>query len=292
MTPIIKAVFLPLSFVAFSQAAFAQNGIVELDDSVHSEILNKNVKYSVYLPAAWAQKDSVLPVVYLLHGLGGGDRDYLQGFRLGNKMDSCIAIGALPPAAIICPEGYRTFYTNDVAGKFRYEDFFIQEFIPLIEKKYGVGGKKEKRSLAGLSMGGYGALKIAMKYPDAFQAASGMSAAIRSDSAMLALTSVEWKDRGFDQIYSVANSDNRLTPAWYENSVLYLAQTMPAESLQKVRYWIDCGDDDYLDDGNYELHKILKKRKIYHEYRVRNGGHEWMYWDTGIIPALKFALKK
>ena len=278
-----------LFFLMFTfHVVSGQKGKVMLSDSIHSDILGRYVKYSVYLPPAYGVEGQTFPVTYLLHGLGGNERDYLEGFHLGVRLDSCIQAGGLPSMIIICPDGYQTFYTNDYKGDFRWEDFFMREFIPAMEKTYTIDTSREKRSLAGISRGGYGAVKLAMKYPDRFSGASGMSAAIRNDEDMTGLTEAGWKERNFDKLFGEGVGRDRLTGNWYDNSVLRLAETKDTGALKKVRYWLDCGDDDYLDNGNYELHRILKKRGVYHEYRVRDGGHEFNYWVTGILPALQF----
>jgi enterochelin esterase-like enzyme len=81
---------------------------------------------------------------------------------------------------------------------------------------------------------------------------------------------------------------NRLTKTWYDNSVLKMVNDKSAADLSKVRYWIDCGDDDQLSVGNSLLHVALMKKNVSHEFRIRNGAHNWTYWRTGITDALQF----
>ncbi|HKJ69526.1 MAG TPA: alpha/beta hydrolase-fold protein, partial [bacterium] len=84
------------------------------------------------------------------------------------------------------------------------------------------------------------------------------------------------------------SGDARLTDHYQEHSPLHLAETMPVDSLEQVRFYLDCGDDDFLYRGNSALHVLLRNREIPHEYRVRDGSHSWVYWRTGITDALEF----
>jgi len=84
------------------------------------------------------------------------------------------------------------------------------------------------------------------------------------------------------------NGKDRLTAGWYSSSILKLVETKSADDLKQVRYWIDCGDDDFLTKGNCLLHLALKDKQVPHEYRVRDGAHTWTYWRTGITDALAF----
>jgi S-formylglutathione hydrolase FrmB len=81
---------------------------------------------------------------------------------------------------------------------------------------------------------------------------------------------------------------DRLNAYWYANSILKIVETKSADDLKKVRYWIDCGDDDFLTIGNCMLHIALSQKKVPHEFRVHDGSHSWTYWRTGITDALQF----
>jgi S-formylglutathione hydrolase FrmB len=161
-------------------------------------------------------------------------------------------------------------------------------FTPAIEKTYRIKSEKIYRGIAGLSIGGCGALIYAIKYPELFAAAATLSAAIFDDSAMTTMKDETWENV-FGQLYGHGlKSQSRLNSAWYNNSVLKMLQSKPAEELKKVRYWIDCGDDDFLTKGNCLLHIALIEKKVPHEFRIRDGAHKWTYWRTGITDALKF----
>lgn len=253
--------------------------------AVESAILGHKVNYSVYLPPDYLTSTRWYPVVYLLHGFTGCETDWVQFGQIDRLADAAIADGTIPPMIIVMPDADSTWYINDVYGKSRFEDMMVEEFIPAIEKKYRIRSTKEYRGIAGLSMGGFGTLMLSMRHTELFSSAAGLSPAVLTDDELRErFKNDRW---GYIKIFGPADKDQ--LPGWWSNySVLKLAETTDAAKLSSVRWWLDCGDDDHLVRGNAMLNLILHDRKIYHEYRVRNGGHTWDYWRTGIIPALKF----
>ena len=138
-------------------------------------------------------------------------------------------------------------------------------------------------------MGGYGTLITSIKHPEMFVACAAFSAAVLSDDEVLAETQQQW-DKVFGPAFGAkAKGNERLTDHLKENSPLrILRQAGAADALKGVRLYIDCGDDDFLYKGNALLHIALRELKIPHEYRVRDGGHTWSYWRSGLPDALKF----
>ncbi|MEO6455492.1 MAG: alpha/beta hydrolase-fold protein [Ginsengibacter sp.] len=273
----------------FIGLAWSQNtGKVLEQKIVTSTILKRDVKYSIYLPPDYESSERSYPVVYLLHGRTDDNTGWLQFGEINRYADKAIAEGIIPPMIIVMPNGDLTFFINSYDGKEMYEDFFIKEFIPSIEKTYHIKTQKRYRGIAGLSMGGYGSLIYALKYPDLFAAAAPLSAAVRDDDEMSTMPDNKWEDE-FGPIYGPGlKGKGRLSKAWYNTSVLKIIESKSAEDLKKVRYWIDCGDDDFLTKGNCLLHIALTDKKVPHEFRVRDGVHSWTYWRTGITEALQF----
>jgi len=147
---------------------------------------------------------------------------------------------------------------------------------------------KRYRGVAGLSMGGYGTLIYSLKYPELFAAAAPLSAAVLDDASAINTPDNRWEDI-FGQLYGRGlKGKDRLTESWYNNNILKIVERKSADDLKKVRYWIDCGDDDFLTKGNALLHVAFVDKGVPHEYRVRDGAHNWTYWRTGIIDALAF----
>lgn len=288
MQTFMRSVALCLVFYLSLNGCFAQAGKVIEQKTVKSPILHRDVKYSIYLPADYETSERNYPVVYLLHGYTDDNTGWLQFGEINRYADKAIAEGIIPPMIIVMPNGDSSWYINSYDGKENYEDFFIKEFMPAIEKTYRIKAAKKYRGVAGLSMGGYGTLIYSLKYPELFAAAAPLSAAVFDDSALYNMPDQNWKNT-FAQLYgSNLKGNARLNKAWYDNSILKIVETTSADDLSNVRYWIDCGDDDFLTKGNCLLHIALTEKKVPHEYRVRDGAHNWTYWRTGITDALKF----
>ncbi|PWK79796.1 S-formylglutathione hydrolase FrmB [Mucilaginibacter oryzae] len=287
MKMIKKLLLICLLLVAGS--AFAQQtGKVIEELYVKSDILDRNVKYAVYLPPDYESSNRTYPVVYLLHGYGDDHTGWLQFGEVNRYADKAIASGTIPPMIIIMPDAGTSWYINNYNGKQRYEDFFFKEFIPAIETEYRIKNKKEYRGIAGLSMGGYGTLVYSFKHPDMFSAAAALSAAVRNEDDFMAITDARWKEVYSNVIGPNLQGNARLNATWRANSVLDLVQNKNAEELKNVRLWLDCGDDDALSKGNILLHIALTEKKVPHEFRIRDGAHNWTYWRTGITDALAF----
>jgi enterochelin esterase-like enzyme len=265
-----------------------QMGKVIEQSTIMSSILNRPVKYTIYLPADYDYSNRTYPVVYLLHGYTDDNTGWLQFGEINRLADKAIEDGTIPPMIIVMPNGDSSFYINSYDNKEKYEDFFIKEFMPTIEKTYRIKAEKRYRGIAGLSMGGYGTLIYSLKYPDLFAAAAPLSAAVFSDSSLVNTPEANY-EHVFGQLFGRGlKGKDRLSKAWYSNSVLKIIDNKSPDDLKKVRYWIDCGDDDFLTIGNSLLHIALTEKNVPHEYRVRDGAHNWTYWRTGIINALQF----
>ncbi len=273
----------------FNFAALSQtSGKLIEENSIRSALLNKDVKYAIYLPADYGVSERAYPVVYLLHGHHDDHASWIQFGEINHYADKAISEGIIPPMIIVMPEADSSWYINAYNGKANYENFFIKEFLPSIEKKYRIRSKKMYRGVAGLSMGGYGSLIYSMKYPELFSAAAALSPAVFADDEMVTMPDDVWEERFGHLLGPGLKGKERLNKSWYNNSILKMVETSPTEKLNKVRYWIDCGDDDFLTKGNCLLHIALTEKKVPHEFRVRNGDHGWPYWRSGITNALQF----
>ena len=288
----MKFIFFSLNTLTLSIASFAQKGKVIESQLFKSAILNYPVKYSVYLPEGYESSQRSYPVVYLLHGFSDDETGWVQFGEAGDLADKGIADGSFPSCILIIPDGKVTWYCNSVDGKDRWEDMFITELIPYVEKQYRIRGKKEFRAIAGLSMGGYGALQLSMRNPDIFSSCVALSSAVFSDEEITSQPE-ETYNSYFKNIYgNDLKGDARVSESWKEHNPLHLIHTVPVEKLKGIRFYIDCGDDDFLYKGNSLLHIAMRDLNIAHEYRVRNGSHSWSYWRTGLFEGLKFIGEK
>src|SRR5687767_4462301 len=214
----ITLVFFTLSL--FQHAIAQPMGKVIQEKTVKSTILNKNVNYTIYVPADYDQSQRTYPVVYLLHGYTDDNTAWLQFGEVNRYADKAISDGTIPPMIIVMPDADSSWYINSYDGKEKYEDFFIKEFIPSVERTYRIKNQKRYRGIAGLSMGGYGTLSYSIKYPELFAAAAPLSAAVFADDEVISTPDERW-EQIFAQLYGRGlKGKERLNKAWYSNSIL------------------------------------------------------------------------
>ncbi|MBD0280380.1 MAG: esterase family protein [Flavisolibacter sp.] len=261
---------------------FAQSGKVFDNLSLKSKILNMDRKYAVYLPPDYESSQRSYPVLYLLHGGGDDQTGWIQFGEVLTITDKAIKEGTATPMVIIMPDantGRRGYY-NDIKGDWRYEDFFFQELMPYVEKTYRIKGEKRYRAVAGLSMGGGGSFIYALHHPELFAVACPLSAATGPVTLEDAKTQYSRNNPGL--------ADATIQNYYNQYSVLQLINNIPDSSKKAVRWFIDCGDDDFLYEGNSLVHIAMRKREIPHEYRVRDGVHSWTYWRASLPVVLEF----
>ena len=281
----------PLS-IFFVLNVFAQqnipHGTVIASAELHSAILNRDVKYSIYLPADYFSAQRRYPVTYLLHGYTGCETDWVDFGEANRIADKMISENAIPDMIIVMPDGKNDWYMNTYDGKIRYEDFFIKELIPYIDSAYQTRADKSFRAISGLSMGGYGSTLLALKHTDVFGAVAALSAAYFTDDEMINMPDENYNGSFGSYIGLNLKGKARINDHFKKNSIAYLLESQPIENIKSVRWYFDCGDDDFLFEGNALLHITLTKKKIKHDYRMRDGAHTWTYWRTGLPDALKF----
>ena len=260
----------------------SQTGKVMDNLSMKSKILNMERKYAVYLPPDYETSERSYPVLYLLHGGGDDQTGWVQFGEVMNIADKAINEGKATPMVIIMPDantGQRGFY-NNAAGTWRYEDFFFEELMPFVEKKYRIKAEKRFRAISGLSMGGDGSFTYALHHPELFSSACPLSAGIGP------LTLEDAKTRLRRDNPSMP--DSLIVNFYNRQSVLVLVNAMPDTLKKSVRWYIDCGDDDVLSEGNSLVHIAMRKKEIPHEFRTRDGGHNWTYWRRSLPDVLEF----
>jgi S-formylglutathione hydrolase FrmB len=281
-----------LLFTAFvvSLPAHAQSRID--CDALKSQVLKYPVHYCVYLPASYdagatqhpAQK---YPVLYFLHGLGDNERTLFNsgGWTLLDDLRRQHKMGEF---LIVAPEGGRTFYINSADGSVRYSDFFLQEFIPLIETKYRVGKGRNNRAISGISMGGYGALRFAFSHPEMFSAVSAQSAALITESPQ-ELDAAAHSGAPLGKMLAAVFGSPIAVTHWKENSPFILAGRNQA-ALRRVAIYFNCGQDDNygFEKGAAALHEQLQKQSVKHEYRPYPGDHSLSYFLAHFTEVMEF----
>ncbi|HKL38216.1 MAG TPA: alpha/beta hydrolase family protein [Bacteroidales bacterium] len=269
------------------QAQVSRGRVVE-GLTIDSELLNKEVRYTVYLPFDYESSERYYPVVYLLHGYTDNDAGWIQFGEANIKADKAIATGEIPPMIIIMPDAGVSWYINNHDGSVPWENFFFKELVPHVEKKYRIRQEKRYRGIAGLSMGGFGSLVYSMKHPDMFAACAAFSAGLTPPEEAPKMDQGRW-NQIFGPVYGKGlEGEERLTEHFLKNNPFHIARQGDKQKLRSVRYYIDCGDDDFLSGANSYLHMVMQQEEIPHEYRVRDGKHSWPYWRSGLIDGLKF----
>lgn len=261
-------------------------------NALNSRILKHTVHYCVYLPASYdagAAKHpaQAYPVLYFLHGLGDNERTLFNsgGWTLLDDLRQQHKIGEF---LIVAPEGGRTFYVNSANDSVRYSNFFLQEFIPLIESKYRVGKSRSDRAISGISMGGYGALRFAFSYPEMFSAVSAQSAALITESPR-ELDTAARAGAPLGKLLAEVFGSPIDVPRWKENSPFVLA-VRNRSALQRLAIYFNCGQDDNygFEKGAAALDEQLRKEGVQHEFHPYSGDHSFSYFMAHFPEVMEF----
>lgn len=247
-----KKIFLIL--VLLLQSLIAQDKVRVILDSVYSYAVSSYKRFNIILPKDYFKTDERYKVIFLLHGYSGDHTDWINRTNLVKYLQDYSFV-------VVTPEADNSWYTNSPFVKNRnYEDYIIKELIPYVEKRYRVISTKHGRVIAGLSMGGYGAIKLALKYPHLFYYSGSFSGAFRWPSMIE-------KNRGLltqslKEVFGEKRSDH-----WDKNDVLIIADTIKPINLPYL--YISCGENDPLEgllDSNRKLVEKLQKNGVAYEY--------------------------
>jgi putative tributyrin esterase len=249
-----------------------------------SILLQRSSRYHVLLPAKYESSNLRYPVLYLLHGLFGQCENWLE---LTNLEELSLELDLI----VVMPDGGDSWYCDSatVAADL-YESFIISEFIPQIERRYRIVGDRRSRSIAGLSMGGYGAFKFAAKRPDLFEFAASFSGAFDAPQMSDESPGFDWESMrpSVLKAFGEAKSSNR------ENNDLHqIIMSMPVEETRQLPFfYFDCGLDDGFLGANLRLEQLLRSRGITHHFSALQGGHDWQYWGSRLPTLFKLACEK
>lgn len=276
---LIRPGFALLSLAVLVQPAHGQRGQVLESRSFQSPALGASLEYSVYLPPGYDGEDRSYLTVYLLHGYGG---DHTNWVRMGDAAitaDSLIAVGAIPPVILVMPDGRNSFYVDsDPANGFgAFETALALDLTAHIDDTYRTVSTRRGRMIAGLSMGGYGALHLAFKYPDRYGAAASLSGAHPRGEP-------ERKD-----LFAPAFGDPFDPARWEEENPFNWIAGLKESGL-RLPVYLTVGDDDspWLYEGSVDLYTALRAAEIPAELRITNGPHSWEVWDAALAETLVF----
>jgi S-formylglutathione hydrolase FrmB len=281
--------FLPLLFLLFAALTGACHqepaalldrprltpNVILQDVAFHSRALGRDMPYRVVLPKG-IEPARKLAVVYLLHGGGGGFRDWT------NYSD--VAAFAEHGLILVMPEGNSSYYTNSAARpEDRYEDYIVNDLIGDVEQRFPVAHERSKRAIVGISMGGFGAVKLALKYPGLFAFAAGLSSAIDVPSRPFS-----WKRVGqyreHAAIFGAWGSQSRKN-----NDPSVLARS--ADPAKTPYLFLSCGEQEGLLAANRQFASLLRKHNYQFEFSAGPGGHDWNQWNRR-LPALLQSLRE
>jgi len=265
---------------------YAQTGAARVDcESISSAILGRAVDYCIALPPGYDAGAEKYAVLYYLHGLFEHATSW-RDHSAQQTWESLMSQGKIGKFIVVMPAGGRSFYVNSCDGKERYEDFFIQEFIPAIDHKYRTIATREARGITGVSMGGYGALHIGMQHPDDFGSASAHSAALIPKFPNPLPTEGRWGR--YAQILQEPFGSPLNETYFDANNPLTFAEH--PDRFANLKLYFDCGDQDRygFDAGAKELDQILTSKGFPHTFVLRPGGHGWDYLDQYLHFSLEF----
>ena len=281
MNRIIRSSIISVLLVLTTNIITAQSKVFD-NLKMESKILKMERKFAVYLPPDYETSSRSYPVLYLLHGLGDDQTGWIQYGEVKKIADNSIKNGDATPMIIVMPDANtgRVGYFNIPSQRWMYEDFFFEELMPYVESKYRIKSAKRFRAISGLSMGGGGTLTYALHRPDLFSAAAPLSAGTGSTDVEESLERIKR--------YGIEFTREEMKNLLENNHPLNLIKKMKLSDINSIRWYIDCGDDDYLFEDNSLLHIAFSKKGIKHEYRVRDGAHNWTYWRESLPLVLEF----
>ena len=208
---------------------------------------------------------------YLLHGLSDDQSIWIRRSSIERYVAGL-------PLVVVMPDGGRGWYTNAVEG-YAYEDDLMNDVRGLVERTFPVKAERSGRAIGGLSMGGYGAIKLGLKHHEEFASVNSHSGAVgifRDPERVRTL------DPEFSRIFGPDPKDGPEDP-------FAIVTKLDHGRLPKMR--IDCGTDDFLLGQNRAFHEHLEALRIDHEYEEFPGGHEWAYWDQHVRQAIDFHVR-
>jgi len=268
-------------------ACAAADGRIECN-ALASRTLARQVHYCVLLPPGYdAARSRRYPVLYFLHGLGENERALLESGGW-NLVEDLRQAGKIGDFLIVTPEAWASFYVNAAGGQFRYSDFFLEEFLPSIETRYRVRRERRSRAITGISMGGYGALRFAFRYPESFSAVSAESAALMTASPE-ELNSAIRSGTPLGRLLGTVFGNPIEVTHWRDNDPLVLAKKNPA-ALRQVAIYFNCGREDQFEfaRGAEALHRILDAETVPHDYHLYPGDHSASYFLRHFDEVIEF----
>ncbi len=236
---------------------------------VSSRLMTNDLQYRVILPVEYNSKPEVrYAVIYLLHGLTGHFSDWTDRTDLVQTASKYKFI-------IVTPEGNDGWYTDSsTTPNSKYESYIINELIPEVDRRFRTLPDRQHRVIAGLSMGGYGALKFGLKYPDRFAIVGSFSGALQVAQWSESTGGNKLIGKSIDTVFGPPNSPTRKA-----NDIFRIVgELTPGKAAGLPYIYMSCGTEDGLIEGSRAFDKLLTEKGVVHEYKTSRGGHDWTFW--------------
>jgi S-formylglutathione hydrolase FrmB len=234
----------------------------------HSRSLQKASSFNIVFP-----DDAEIPrpwsVFYLLHGLSDDHTIWMRRTSIERYVEGL-------PLVVVMPDGGRGWYTNALEG-YAYEDDLLKDVVGLVDRTFPVKAERSGRAIGGLSMGGFGAVKLGLKHFEMF-------CSVNSHSGALGIFRVEIEKLKVPKAEFVRVFGK--SPRGQSEDTFSLVERIDHGRVPALR--IDCGTEDFLLEQNRAFHRHLESLRIPHEYEEFPGGHDWAYWDTHVREAVAF----
>ena len=249
-------------------------------ETIASKVLGRDYKVALYLPDGYKDSSQRYPMLLLLHGASGNERDWVDKGSVLFTMDAMVKRRLIHPMVVVMPGDGSNWWVDGAHA--RSETALMTEVLPAIEAKYRVATERANRLVGGLSMGGYGALNLSLKYPERFAAAAIMSPAIYDP--LPPETSASRRTPQFVR-------DGKFDPELWKslNYPAHLEHYMKSGTV--VPMWIVSGDHDFLGIAVMSTNlywRLFQHQKNAVELRIVDGDHEWMVWRDGLGDALQY----
>ncbi len=260
-----------------------------------SAALAGDMRYSIYLPDAYGlEPERRFPVVYLLHGYGANEREWIERGEAAAALDALIAGGEVPPLIAVMPYAAKSWYADSAAygGPGDYETAIVSDLPAHVEASYRAKGGRRDRVIAGLSMGGYGALRLAFFHPGRYLAAASLSGALYEQAGVPGEAPGVISQDAAERWYLGAFG-RPFDPAAYRRLSPFSRLEALAALDDPPAVMITAGDDDYFGfyEGAADLYAAMRRAGLKAELRIEDGGHDWELWRKQFPHVMRFFAK-
>ena len=245
------------------------NGSIVVEQRFWSAALDREMRYRVFFPPEYAFERRSYPVLYMLHGVAGGSSEW-EELGLLDAADHLIAAGEIDPMLIVLPDGGPNYWANHADGT-RWGDFVVEDVVAVVDRLYRTRPERHARAVGGLSMGGEGALRLALLHPDVFGIAAAHAPSLRTSYAQLS--------EDLRALYGDPDRWRSLSPYWLVSD---------GDAAERLTLSIDVGEDDPWRDNAEALHERLLAYDIEHTFAVLEGEHNATYWQAHRDRFLRF----